>query len=257
MKIEAQIYLNDGRLPITLNWVCPYCVEGRLELDNARLRIEEYENSKKKRGIYDIENPWVEFESCCAGILKCNNKICGELVSFCGTLRGEDIECDDPSSETGTSFVYLEFIEPLFIHPSPHLIKMSSHYPKTVTAHLQESFRLFWVDKMSCANKLRVVVEDVLNHFKVKRTNKNRKPLTTHDRLEIFSKNPRFTDPARYLLAIKWIGNIGSHSGRFDDKVLESGFDFIEKALNSLFIKSDEELKKTREKIIRTKGRIR
>lgn len=255
--MDTSINWTGDRFPFTTRWVCPYCSEGRLELDASRLHIEEYEYSKNKHGNYEVENSEVEVESCCAGILKCN--YCGELVSFCGTARGEDIEYDEPSSPTGTAWVYCHVIKPLFVHPSLYFIKMSNHYPKTVTTHLQESFRLFWVDKMSCANKLRVVVEDILNHFRVKRTSINKKnkryKLSTHNRLNIFKQISRFSEPAKYLLAVNKIGNVGSHTGSFDDKTLEPGFDSIEKALNILFIKSDEKLRKTCELIIKTKGR--
>ena len=250
---------SDNWAPESLNWICPYCGAGQLKLDASHLLRKEYEYSKEKNRNCEFED--CLGESCCTGILKCDNNVCGELVSFCGTGRDEIFEADEPKSPSGTVPVYCHIITPLFVHPSPHFIKMSSNYPQTVTVHLKESFGLFWVDKMSCANKLRVVVEDVLNHFGVKRTciikkKHKRQNLTTHARLDKFEKMPKFSEPAKYLLAIKWIGNAGSHTGRFDDKVLVKGFSLIEKALDILFLKNDEELRKTCKLINRTNGRV-
>lgn len=233
MKLDTSIYLTSDCFSFPLRWICPYCGEGQLELNSKHLCIEESEHSKESRRHLDFEDSLSE--SCCAGILKCNNKGCAELVTFCGVAKGEDIEIDEPSSPCGTELIYCNVITPLFVYPSPHFIKMSGYYPQTVTAHLKESFGLFWVDKMSCANKLRLVVEDVLNHFGVKRycigKMHKRQTITTHERVLIFKKTPRFRDPADYLLAIKWIGNTGSHTCKFDDTVLVKGFGLMEKAL--------------------------
>ncbi|QRR00803.1 DUF4145 domain-containing protein [Dyadobacter sandarakinus] len=69
------------------------------------------------------------------------------------------------------------------------------------------------MDTASCANKVRVVVEKMMDDLKIKKTytsSRSRKSYSLHQRIEFFkTKYPQFADS---VMAIKWIGNSGSHN---------------------------------------------
>jgi len=50
-------------------------------------------------------------------------------------------------------------------------------------------------------------------------------------------------------MAIKWIGNEGSHpSEKVSDSIVEDDYEIIDKALDLIYLKSDKKLKKLQKK---------
>ena len=138
--METNIHWSNDLSPLTLNWRCPFCNVGRLELLNNNLLIQEYEHSKNNHKHAAFEAAWLE--SSCAGILICSNNFCKEHVSFCGSSRGEeleDFEVYKPENPYGCDREYRDVITPLLIYPSPHFIEISTKYPEQVIIHLKES----------------------------------------------------------------------------------------------------------------------
>lgn len=256
--METTIYWAKELSPLTLSLRCPFCNNGNLELLKENIIIHEYENSKKNHTNPDFEPSWIS--SSCAGILICNNNSCREHICFCGSSSLDDFEVEEPKAPDGYAYMSRHVINPMLVFPSPHFIKINSKYPDQVISYLKEAFNLYWLDKMSCANKLRIVVEAILDYFSIPKIfitrTKEHKELSTHKRLLQFQSRPKYSEAADYLLAIKWIGNLGSHSGEFNEIILSEAFEIIEKALDLLFIGSDKKLKKTRDLINKTKGRI-
>jgi hypothetical protein len=143
--------------------------------------------------------------------------------------------------------------------PAPPIFAIPEQSPSGVSGELKRAFSLFWIDPGSCANRLRVAVEALLTHQKVARTEINsrgrRGPLSLHSRIERFkAKDP---DAANYLLAIKWLGNVGSHSGMDEvgDDDLLGAFELIEHVVERLYVKRENRLKKIAKGINMRKGR--
>lgn len=129
------------------------------------------------------------------------------------------------------------------ISPPINIIPIHKEYPKLMKEILKLSFLLFWVDISSCANKIRIAIEILLNDRNIKKTITNRMgkrvKLSLHKRIEHCPDDK----VKSLLLAIKWIGNDGSHNNdhlEIDD-VLDA-YQFIDKVLDILYIKSDEQL---------------
>ena len=59
---------------------------------------------------------------------------------------------------------------------------------------------------------------------------------------------------AEHLLAIKWIGNSGSHVGELSQKDLLDGFELVEYALEKLYSKNEERLNQMTKEINKRKG---
>jgi hypothetical protein len=79
------------------------------------------------------------------------------------------------------------------------------------------------------------------------------KYLTLHNRIQIFCRN---NDKYKIVLnAVKWIGNIGSHSDNVKAKNILDGYRLIDYMLKELYINEEKEIIKLSKKIIKTKGK--
>jgi hypothetical protein len=77
--------------------------------------------------------------------------------------------------------------------------------------------------------------------------------LTLHERIERFRRDD--VAAGRALMAVKWIGNEGSHGGRLDKKDLLDGFELLEHALSEVFGRRSKRLAAIERRITRRKGR--
>jgi hypothetical protein len=95
-----------------------------------------------------------------------------------------------------------------------------------------------------------------MDHLKIPRKGKTKNgkllPLTLHARLERYEE--KNADVASKLLAVKWLGNIGSHTGELAHSDVLDAFELISFALDEVFEKKSDRLKRMAEKIIRHKG---
>tara|TARA_B100000315_G_C14298370_1_gene460672 strand:- start:209 stop:610 length:402 start_codon:yes stop_codon:yes gene_type:complete len=125
-----------------------------------------------------------------------------------------------------------------------------------VSEEIEKSFSLFFSDAPSAANHIRIALEDLLTHLKIKRykSKENKRTfLALHSRIELL--------PAKYkhlqdlFFAVKWLGNAGSHSDRVVtmDDVLDA-YEIMEEILQDLFVKKTKRVKNLAKKINKTKG---
>jgi hypothetical protein len=125
---------------------------------------------------------------------------------------------------------------PLAILPPPRIIVVPEGTPDDVQENLDGAFGFFWHDLDAAGNRVRTAVERILDDQRVPKvpSAKNRRTrLTLHTRLERFKdKN---ADAAELLMAVKWIGNAGSHSRSLTRDDLMDGFDLIEQVLIELY----------------------
>ena len=112
-------------------------------------------------------------------------------------------------------------------------------------------------------NKLRIVVEEVLNDLSIPKKAKIKngknavkfKGLSAHARIGKLKEKAKYKDVADYLFALKWIGNDGSHSLiEVDLVVLKDTYKILNKALDLIYLKTDEKLKKRVSEINKKKG---
>lgn len=188
------------------NWLCPHCQSGSLSLIKNTLTYMEpaYSDAAKK------EDPWMPdwIEERFTALLQCANNACGEIVA----VGGRTHHVEDHDWETQEEHWSREY-QPVFLTPPPPVFPIPVECPEAVTVELQKAFGLLWSDPGSCANRLRAAVEALLTERRVpkKRQNKKKKwvRIDLHARIEEFRKKDAET--ADYLLALKWLGNVGSH----------------------------------------------
>ena len=163
--------------------------------------------------------------------LQCDAPSCKQLVGSAG-IGGMEPEWEP---EDG-SFAYQERFYPRYLWPMPDVIDIPLKCPKAVVEQLKCAFALIWQDPGSSGNKVRVSLERLMDHFgvqtKAKNTNGTFSVLSLHQRLEIFGKkNDLIRDQ---LMAVKWLGNTGSHEGDITQSDLLDALAIIEHLLAEL-----------------------
>ncbi|WP_280528127.1 DUF4145 domain-containing protein [Cupriavidus plantarum] len=123
---------------------------------------------------------------------------------------------------------------------------------------IRKSYELFWSESNSCANRLRVGVEVLLDTPKIARsaTGKNGKPvsLDLNGRIALFSGIK--PDHAETLTALRMIRNLGSHGDAVSREPLLDAFEIFEDALKDLCGNRKSRLAAAlRSKLIASKGK--
>jgi hypothetical protein len=233
-------------------WLCPTCQSGSLVLNKETLNYSETGISRGGRALDAWEPDWIDERF--SGLLVCQSPSCGELVAIGGrTHHVENHDWENQEQDWDRKY------EPKFMYPAPPVFPIPKMCPEHVAEALKKSFALFWSDKGACANRLRAVAEALLTDKKVPYAAKNGKGkkirISLHDRIQRF----RRIDPgsADYLLAIKWLGNAGSHAN-FDElggDDLLNGFELFEHVIESVYVQRERRLKKIAKAINSRKGR--
>lgn len=230
------------------DWPCPNCGTSSLILQKEKLLTEETAKSIAMRKSYDDwEIEWIELIFC--GYLKCDN--CKESIFFTG--KGNPEHYGYYEEEGMPLEQYKNSFTPTFFQPSLKLFIAPKECPETLREEIENSFKLFWCDLQSCANKIRVSLEILMNEFGIKKYNivgGKRRPISLHSRIESFP-NAEVKD---YLLAIKWIGNNGSHIGDLQIIDILDAYRLLEFSLAQLYNNENKELKKISKEINQRKG---
>lgn len=103
-----------------------------------------------------------------------------------------------------------------------------------------------WIDRGAAANRLRLAIEEILTAQRVRRFDtapgRKRRRLPTHVRILEFAARKRAAADA--LMAVKWIGNEGSHADGLTTRDVVEGADMIAHALRLLYDTSAEDLQR-------------
>jgi hypothetical protein len=231
---------------IWLSWKtkkpCPRCIIGILDFPNKNGVLKTETGKSKEMNSYGGHYYCDYLFSI---HMKCNN--CDEVVIVSGFMTEENYPSDE-ENETNKS------ITPILYYPAPKIISIPESCPKSVVKILNETFGLFWLDLGSCANKIRIAIEVLLNEqgvLQVKQTKKGTSELTLHSRLELFQEiNP---DTAKHLMAIKWIGNAGSHFFEIKNDDVLDAYELLEYSLEKLYNDREKKLNQLSEEINKTK----
>lgn len=232
------------------SWPCPSCTDGVLKREpkpGAGPIQQETADSRKASDHPNYDVDWVKCTF--AALLRCES--CADLVLVAGSTEevfvGSPADCNLESRFTPTLF-----------SPAPPLFRMPAGCPPFVQKELRQAWNLFWVDNAACANRIRTAVELVLTDQGVRRFGRDKKgrrtPLTLHHRIELYkARDPRL---AGEMMAVKWLGNAGSHgSGAVITERLFDGFDLLEHVLEEVYAKRTQKLARIQRELVRTKGR--
>ena len=246
MKANRSLWLSQEwsskkKMP---SWPCPICNTGILLKDGESIKqLYTEETNKAQRSVFYETEAMAEFRF--IGYLKCSH--CSERI----VISGNGISVDE--FENPAKAVYVgkktSIFRPRYFEPALHLIDLPPALNKEIQELVVKSFMMYWVDLDSCANKIRQALE-----FVVKEQGATGGDL--HHQIESLrgTIGERITNR---LLALKMIGNEGSHAGRpFEKSEILDAYGLLEDVLAQLYPDhTDEERKENLvQKIISNKG---
>lgn len=253
--MNSQFWLQNSFIKDNIpTWHCPKCQMGILQLDKNQFFNGETSESLSMRNHDAWDFEWIETKF--TGILKCNNSKCNEIIVFSGYGEVEHFQYNTPLGEYHEE--YENQFYATYFNPPLNLFILPPNLSKEISLEIKSAFSLYWQDSSSCANKIRVAVEMILNEKKIQKIKiskkKKRIKLTLHERIDKFEqKEPEI---ASHLRALKWIGNFGSHVEKLTKKDLVNAFEILEFAIEKLYTDKSKKIKQLSKNINRRKGPI-
>jgi hypothetical protein len=239
----------EGRSP---DWMCPTCGKGVLRIKNGTFHREELRDSREAHSHEAWDPEWIRYVYSC--LLECTNDQCKEIVANSG--KG-DVGYDVIQDHNGNlDEVYADFFRPTFFEPPLVLIQIPDDCPSQVASPLRDSFRLFFSNPSAASNNVRVALEELLTELGVKRfvvKNKKRSYIPLHTRIGLLPL--KYADIKDLFVAIKWLGNAGSHAGGVVtlDDVMDA-YELIEHVLQEIYAPKAKTLKALAKRVNRKKG---
>jgi hypothetical protein len=231
-------------------WICPSCSKGTISLIPGSLHSSETVTSKDSHRADGWDPEWLTSTFVARGI--CGHASCKEIFSIAGIGGVEPQYTDDEGN-----YEYIEYYSPKYCYPMPDIFEFPSKCPEDVQAELRISFQLFWGHPASCAGRIRVSLECLMNHLGVpkRRKDKNGKfsDLTLHARIDSFAKVEPTVAPQ--LMALKWLGNSGSHDSEVTRNDLLDAFEIMEHSLGELIDRRSQRVAALAKKLTKIHGR--
>jgi hypothetical protein len=182
--------------------------------------------SKNAHSHDDWDPEWMSFTF--SAWAECRHAPCKQGFAILGT-GGVGQEYDEDGSTQ-----WEEYFSPLACHPMPSIIGIPPKCPPEVRSELESAFALFWAHPEACAGRIRVALEGLMTHLGVPKERTDEKSekvfgIDLHGRIDIFSQ----TDAGigTQLMALKWLGNAGSHGREVSKSDLLDAFEIMEHAL--------------------------
>lgn len=228
------------------SYPCPNCSTGILDLNGILTKITPRGKEMEYYNYYDgIEHVF-------SGILKCKNADCNELVTISGQclkdiVYGKELP-DGQMVEDRFSTYY-----PKYFFPNLQIFNLSLEIPANVSEQINLSFSNYFDDLSSCANRLRHSIELILDDLKApkwKKTNAGsiHKFKVLHQRIEHYGK--RNKNIANHLLALKIIGNEGSHIGNLQTDDILDAYEILEQLIEFAYIKKTKRIAELAKEIV-------
>jgi hypothetical protein len=141
-----------------------------------------------------------------------------------------------PQMTADDKWEYEEYFAPKICHPMPDIFTFPPKCQDDVVSELRGAFAIFWLNSAACAGRLRVALECLMTHLGVPKRKKGANgkfsDLTLHGRIDAFAKK----EPTigSQLMALKWLGNTGSHYSNVSANDLLDAFEIMEHALKEI-----------------------
>lgn len=248
MTVDRSLFA-DGFYTLP-DWQCPTCGKGHLKVGKDVFLNQETGPSRSNHDVEGFDPEWIENRF--AGLLRCDFANCGELVAIYGNgLIREQYDYDafgEPTQE------YLDFYKPLGLTPAPLPIRPPLDTPELVQVSLREAAALIWQSAEGAANQIRQAVEHLMDDQGMAQAVPP-KFISLDNRIKEFHQKD--AKNAELLMAVKWLGNSGSHVGGLTREDVLDAFDLIELVLVNLYDKTTAELIAKAQAIIAHKGPVK
>lgn len=224
-------------------FVCPTCGQGLLVPDKSTFFEIEPAFSKRAHGHEAWDPDWITRRFTFRSI--CNDEECAEVAFVSGRSGVEQGYGYHGEME------YFDYylIETFF--PAPHLIPIPEKAPYEVEKLLKKCFVLYWVDTSAAANAMRASLEALMDEMKVPTSKKTKAgkvvPIYLHERIQLWSET--YKEYADLCIALKEVGNLGSHGETVREKHFFGALEIYSHVLQQLFENNAAKMKELAEKI--------
>lgn len=233
-------------------WPCSECNKGVLRLVPKSLAYKETIRSQRSHGDEGWDPDWIDYTF--SAWLKCSHSGCGQEVAVLG-IGGVEAWYDNEEGTTG----WTPYFAPRWCSPMPDIFELPAKCPDEVLKQLRASFRLFLADQPAAASKVRIALERLMDHLGVPKRKKEKNgkfiDLSLHRRIEIFQQGK--PDIGLQLMALKWLGNTGSHETQVSRDDLLDAFEILEHALSELIDRRSEKVAELAKKLAKRHARKR
>ncbi len=219
-------------------WPCPHCSRGVLKLVSDSLVHHETVASKRACRSDENYSEW-DTDYRFAAWTECGH--CKGSVSISG--RGS-LEQQYTSQEG--DWEWFETFWAQIWDPMPDVFELPPKCPDNVRQVLRAAFALHAFDRASCASRLRVALELLMDSEKSPRKRRTVKgelrSLSLHERLNLYAADEPEIGPQ--LMALKWLGNAGSHESAVSSDDIFNAFEVFEHVLVEIVDKRKKRVKK-------------
>jgi len=202
--------------------ICPICSQGKLKLYTENITARMYGSNRAE--VEEIcDYPGECLDSWFSGFFVCNFKECGENIHFAGKFGDEDDGLPDKNGCTTThKIIKIEYIE-----CPPHIIKINhANIPNNIYDTLLASFRLYWIDINSCAEKIKICLEQIMNKLRIGGGDH----WATHfkDRIKNLSTNHQDLEEIMSSSKINWIKKTPNFDEEITEDDLRVGYEMLD-----------------------------
>lgn len=239
------------------SWTCPTCQTSVLKPMEGKQQVIETGPSKAAFNHEAWDPDWIVERF--IDLLRCENPSCGQIVAVSGkTSHYRAMYNDNPFEEP--EYDLIQTFIPKTIVPAPSIFSIPLKTPEELTRQLHKAFSLFWMDLEASAGRIRVCIELLMDDLKVSTHGTDKVTgiefeLSLHARIEKYGKTDK--QSAALLLAVKWIGNQGSHVSLDElerDDLLDV-FEIVEFVLEENYVGNRKRLVAKASAINRAKGK--
>jgi hypothetical protein len=230
---------------------CPVCQVGTIILDKKSINTYETRASKEAHGHEAWEPDWIT--ETFHGTLTCTNPKCKDKVIVVGDVEVDlDVECDKHGLVREP---YINYYTIKYSYPPLNLFTITDAVPEDIKNIINLSFGMYFYSPSSAANQARIALEKVITSLKVRvyqsRTGK-RKRLSLHDRINLLPE--KYSSEKKLFMAIKWLGNVGSHDNNISHSDLLDIYEIFEKLLREVYGQDEKRISRLAKEVIKRKG---
>lgn len=233
---------------------CPTCKVGTLNLNGILTEITPTGSHMEYHSYsYGIEHVF-------SGILKCKNIDCKELVTISGQCLKDIVYMDEAPDGRPIEDRFSTYY-PKHFYPNLKIFELPKEVTDNVRKQINLSFSNYFHDLSSCANRIRNAIEHILDDLNAPKKKKTKAGnihvfKTLHARIEHYGKKNKKI--SNYLLALKIIGNEGSHVGEVHIEDILDAYEILEQLIEFTYVQRNKKVEKIANEIVdRNKPRMK
>jgi hypothetical protein len=243
--------LSEGFTIDSLPYIsCPTCESDYLVIEDKSMRTTFAAESIKNSNHPDWDPTW-DFGYFSLTLI-CRNQKCITVHACSGNFS-----VDDNLNQASNEPPFITSYQCKYLNPSVPILSnmLPTDTPEQVIARIKEAEQILLTDPNAAANRFRLAIEEVMNEYGINRfqiQKHKRVRLTTHARLLEFKKYEYSIVDA--FMAVKWIGNQGSHEDTLSVGDLLTAAEILKFGLEALYGGSEAEMVRNIKSILKQKG---